>query len=406
MADVFWKGLQRRRAMQRTLTVTTADTGGTITVTVGGTKSVIVTPTTTGTTLTATEIAAACELSTEPEFEEITWTSALAVVTAVGPDDGRPITIAKTDGGSNATTLATSVAALSPNDLTDAANYAGGALPVNGDRLVLQDTNVPILWNLAGLTGVTFTVLRKATFTAAVGLPDLNPAGYPEYRSTHLEPAGTAIEVEGAAFDQARQFRFKSTAGSAVTVTVRGGNRSALGSEVVEVHGLPAASILQVAGGSVAVAPKVGQTATVGTLVASNATLTIGSGATLGTVAGPSLVDVTASILSSWSNTLALDGGDVSVGGAAAGVLQIDSGRVVWRSTGNPGNSPAIGSGATLDLSQAPSTLTIGGTVALYAGGTLNDSAGRGGNYSLQTIRATLAEVTWITSNGRTFAVS
>lgn len=404
MADIFWRGLQRRRAHVRTLTVTTADTGGTITVTVGGTKSVIVTPTTTNTTTTATEIAAACEASTEPEFEEITWTSSGAVVSATGPDDGAPITVAKTDGGTNATTLATLTAALSPYDANDGANYVGGVLPGNSDRLVLQDTDVPLKYNLDGLTAVTFTILRKSTYTGSIGLPDVNPAGYPEHRATHLECAGVTIEVEGASGDQAGQFRFKSTAGSAVTLTVRGGSAGAVGYEVVEVYGTPASSVLRVSGGSVAVAPKVGQTATLGTLLATNASLRVGSGVTLS--GGPSFTNVSASILSSWSGTLALDGGDVSVGGAAAGVLQIDAGRVTWRSTGNPGNSPAIGSGATLDLSQAPTTLSIGGTVALYAGGTLDDSAGRGGNYSLQTVRATLAECSWLTSNGRTFAIS
>lgn len=404
MADVFWKGLQRKRAMVRTLTVTTAATGGTITVTVGGTKSVEVTPTTTNTTTTATEIAAACEASTEPEFEEITWASSTNTVTATGPDDGAPITVTKTDGGTNSTSITTTTAALSPHDVSDGANYAGGAAPANLDRLVLQDSNVSLLYNLAALTAVTFTVLRKSSFTGGVGLPDTNPAGYPEYRDTHLKPAGTAIEVEGSPFDQAGQFRFESTAGSAVTLTVRGGSPGAVGSEVVEVHGLPAASVLRVAGGSVAVAPKVGQVATLGTLTASNASLRVGSGVTLS--GGPALTNVSASVLSSWSGTLALDGGDVSVGGAAAGVLQVDAGRVTWRSTGNPGNSPAVGSGATLDLSQAPATLTIGGTITLYAGATLDDGAGRGGNYSLQTVRCTLDEVRWVTSNGRTFAVS
>lgn len=404
MADVFWKGLQRARAMVRTLTVNTADTGGTITVTVGGTKAVVVTPATTNAATTAAAIAAACAASTEPEFQEITWASSGAVVTATGPADGAPITVAKADGGSNSTTLATATAALSPSDVADGANYAGGAAPANGDRLVLQDTAVPLKYNLAALTAVTFTLLRKDTFAGSVGLPDTNAAGYPEYRPTHLELAGTGIDIEGAAADAAGQFRLRSTAGSAVTATVRGGSRAAVGSEVVELYGTPASSVLRVSGGSVAVAPKVGQTATLGTLLASNASLRVGSGVTLS--GAPALTNVSAVILSSWSGTLTLDGGDVSVGGAAAGAFTLDAGRLTWRSTGNPGNSPGIGSGATLDLSQAPATLSIGGTVALYAGGTLDDGAGRGGNYSLQVVRGTLDEVKWVTSNGRTFAIS
>ncbi len=405
MADVFWVGRQRQRAKVMTLTVTTADTGGTITVTVGGTKSVVVTPSTTNTTTTATEIAAACASNIEPEFGEITWTSATNVVTATGPENGTPVTITKADGGSNSTTLATPTAALSPSDVNDAANYAGAALPGNGDRLVLQDTDVPLLWNLDALTSVTFTILRKSTFAGSVGLPDVNPAGYPEYRATHLECAGTAIEVEGSPGDAAGQFRFRSTAGSAVTFTMRYGAAAAVGDEVVELYGTPASSVYRIAGGSVAIAPKVGQTATAGTLTATDASLRVGSGVTLGSVAGPSLRNVTASVLSSWSNTLTLDGGEVTVGGAATGSLTIDGGRVVWRSTGNPGATLNVGSGGTLDLSQAPAALTLGGTVNAYAGSVIDDSAGRGGAV-VKTVRCTLGEITWLTPNDKTYTPS
>ncbi|HYH65587.1 MAG TPA: hypothetical protein VD866_12895 [Urbifossiella sp.] len=403
MADIFWVGRQRRRAMVRTLTVTTAVTNNTVTVTVGGTKSVAVTPSTTNTTTTATEIAAACEASTEPEFEEITWTGATNVVTAVGPEDGAPITISRTDGGGNVTVLATTVAALSPNDLTDAANYAGGVAPDDLDRLVLQDTSVPILYNLGGLTTKTFTVLRKDTFTGSVGLPDTNANGYPEYRATHLETAGVTIEVEGTDRDGPGQFRFKSTAGSAVTLTVRYGRPAAIGQEAVEVFGTPAASVYSVAGGSLAVAPKVGQTAAVGTLTASDASLRIGSGVTIS--AGPTLTNVTAVVLSSWTGALVLDGGAVEVGGAAAGSVTIDGGRVAWRSTGNP-NAVSVGSGGVFDLTQAPATLTFGATVQAYAGCVINDAAGRGGNPVVKTVRCTLQEIDWRTPNDKTYTPS
>ncbi|HYH63953.1 MAG TPA: hypothetical protein VD866_04575 [Urbifossiella sp.] len=406
MADIFWVGRQRRRAMTRTLTVTTADTGDTITVTTGGTKSVVVTPSTTNTTTTAAEIAAACEASEEPEFEEITWTSATNVVTAVGPEDGAPITISKTDGGTNATVLATTVAALSPNDLGDAANYAGAALPANLDRLVFQDGSVPVLYNLAAFTGVTYTVLRRDTYIGAIGLDDVNPNGYPEYRPTHLETAGATIEIEGTDRDAPGQFRFKSTAGGAVTVTIRGGVPAPIGEEVVEVYATGAASVYQIAGGALAIAPNVGQTATVGTLTATDASLRIGSGVTLGSVAGTLLQDVTALILSSWSNGLTLDGGEVTVGGAGTGALTIDGGRLVWRSTANPANSPTVASGGTLDLTQAPKVLTIGGTVSLYAGATLDDRNGRGGNYAAQCVRCTPQEVNWLLPNNKTLTLS
>lgn len=405
MANVFWRGgRQRARAQVATLTVTTASTGGTITVTVGGVKSVVVTPTTTNTTTTATELAAALAASTEPEFQEITWTSSGAVVTGTGPADGTPFTISKTDGGSNATTLAaTATAPLSPYDAADAANYAGGALPTASDTLVLQDGDVPMKFGLTALTDA-FPVVRKETYTGSIGLPDTNPAGYPEYRTTHLELAGTSITVEGSSRDVPGQFRLKSTAAGAVTLTYSGGSPGQLGSEVLEVHGLPASSVLNVTGGSVAVAPKVGQTATLGAWRGTNASFRVGSGVTIS--AGAALQNVTASVLSSWSGTLTLNGGDVTVGGAAAGTVVLEAGRMTWRSTGNPGNSPVVGSGAELNLALAPAALTIGGTVAAYEGCRIDDSAGRGGNYALNAVHCTLADFTWLTANNKTYTLS
>ncbi|HYH63583.1 MAG TPA: hypothetical protein VD866_02690, partial [Urbifossiella sp.] len=118
------------------------------------------------------------------------------------------------------------------------------------------------------------------------------------------------------------------------------------------------------------------------------------------------LQDVTAVILSSWSGTLVLDGGAVEVGGAAAGSFTIDGGRMAWRSTGNPGATLAVGSGGVLDLTQAPATLTFGGTIQAYAGCVINDSAGRGGNPVVKTVRCTLQEIDWRTPNDKTYTPS
>jgi hypothetical protein len=404
MADVIWRGLQRARAQVATLTIGTASTGGTITVTVGGTKSVIITPTTTNTTTTATELLAALQACTEGEFTEITWTSSGAVVTGTGPADGAPFTIAKTDGGSNATTLASSATApLSPHDAADGANYSTGAIPAAADRLVFQDGDVSVKYGLTGLTNA-ISVLRRDTYTGAIGLPDQSANGYVEYRRTHLDVDATAIVIEQSAGDFAGQFRLECTSAAACTLTVTGGSPAQLGAEVVDIYGLPASSVLNVAGGSVLVAGKVGQTATVATWLGTRASFRFGSGVTL--TAGERLRDVTALVLCSWSGSLTLDGGDVTVGGSAAGSLVIDGGRVVWRSTGNPGNSPAIGSGGSLDLTQAPKTLTIGGTVAAYAGGALDDTAGRGGNYALQWVRCTPQEFDWRLPPNKTATLS
>lgn len=409
MATVTWVGRQRARAQRGTLTVGTADTGGTITVTVGGRKSVIITPTTTNTTTTATEIAEACAASAEPEFAEITWESATNVVTFTGPDDGAPITVAKTDGGSNSTTLVLSATApLSPHDVGDAANYSGNALPTGGDTLVFEASDVDAKYNAAALTGVTLAaVIRRASFTGRLGLPAENPAGYVEYRTAEVELDAPAVLIEMADGDAAEQIRIRSVSSSAVTFTVQGdGSTAAVGGEVVQVRGLPASSILCANGGSVAVAPLAGQTATVLTLLAQNATVWLGSGVTLGAA---TFTDCTFRLDCSATTLTMLEGGSGDVRGAAAvgnSGLKVYAGTLTWRSTGATGNSPLVGPAGTLDFSQAPAAVTVGGTVALYPGATWRDPASKVASYSLNTVNCGLGAVTTDVGVNRTLAVS
>src|SRR5947209_2146490 len=119
MALVSFVGKQIKRAKKMTLTIGTAAVDGPITITVGGTKAIAVTPTTTNTTTTAAEVAAACTDTGDGEFDELTFSASGAVMTVLGPEDGAPFTLTRTDGGSNATTLATPVLPLSPHDLAD-----------------------------------------------------------------------------------------------------------------------------------------------------------------------------------------------------------------------------------------------------------------------------------------------
>lgn len=410
MAVVTWVGKQIARAWKKTLTVNTADTGDTITLTGGNSQAIVLTPTTTNTTTTAAEIAAAITAA-GGVFVDLTATSSGAVVTLVGPDDGAPVTFSKSDGGTNSTALATVDTPLSPHDLNDPVNYSGGALPVDAtDSLLFEDSGVDAKYNADALSAIALVspgLVRRATYTGRLGLPTTNAAGYPEYRVTDLQWKATDFSWEASEQDQPGQFRLRAMhTGSAVTATITGPSSNAqVGRESLELYGLPASSVVTLIGGSLALSPLQGQSCTVLTLNALNATVSIGASATL---SGTARFDnCTARIRTSWTTSLTVDGpSQVEIGGSAAGTLVIDGGTVVWRSTGNPGNSPIIGSGAVLDLETAPASLTIGGTVALYGGGALLDGAGRGGNYAVQLVRATLAEVTWRTVSNKTFTLS
>lgn len=411
MGDVRWVGRQKTRAQIGTITINTASTGGTITVTVGGVRTVVITPTTSNTTTTAAELAAACEASTEPEFTEIAWTSALAVLTFTGPDDGTPVTVAKTDGGSNATTLALNATApLSPNDVGDVLNWDTGVLPTTGDLPVAEDTDVPMKWNLDAIADAIATFTRRSTYTGTIGLPDVNAKGYREYRKTHLELNCVSILIEQPQSDGAGQVRIKSTTSSAATVNVVGsGGGAQVGSEALEIHGTPASSVLNVTGGSVAVAPLASQSGTLTSLTARNATVRVGPGVTWTT---PTLTGTTAELKSGWSGVLTVNGGEVTTLGAAgivsSGTVVVESGTLVWRSTGGMGASPIIGGGGKIDLSQAPSSVASSGTVQMYQGSALDDSAGAGSlaGLAFKTVRCGLNEVTVLTAPNKTFTLS
>lgn len=410
MATVTWVGKQRKRAQAGTLTVTTADTGGTITVKVGGRKAVIVTPSTTNTTTTAAEIAAACKASAEGEFAEITWTSSGAAVTFTGPEDGAPITVAKTDGGTNATTLSASVTApLSPHDLADAANYSGNALPSATDALVFEDSGIDAKYNAAALTAIPLaSVTRRKSYTGRIGLKSQNPRGYAEYRTAEVELDAPIVLIESADSDATEQVRIKSVSAAAVTLTVQGdGSTAPLGAEAVQVRGLPANSVLRANGGSVQVAALAGHTAALATVLAQKATVWLGAGVTL---TDATFTNCQARVDCSATTLKQLEGGTCDVRGAAAvgnSGLKVYAGTVTWRSTGATGNSPLVGKDGVLDFGQAPAGVTVGGTVALYSGSTFSDPAGKvATGYNVNTVNCRLEDVKLIVGVNKTFAIT
>ena len=409
MAVVTYVGKQIARAWQKTLTVGTASPAGTITATGGNGQAVVVTPTTTDPTTTAGEIVTAMQ-NAGGVFTELAISSIGAIITLIGPSDGAIVTFSKTDGSANVTTLATVFAPLSPSDVADPLNYSTGLLPVSTvDSLTFEDSSVSLKYNLTALAAITLAapgLTRRTTFTGQIGIPTTNPLGFPEYRDTELSIKADTYLWESSPSDGAQEFRILNTfSASAVTVTVQGsGSNAQVGQESLQIRGLPAASIVTVIGGSLTVAPLQGQACTILTLVAVDGTLSIGPSTTLsGTV---KLVNCNARIKSSWTTSLTMNGGTVEIAGSAAGVIVNEGGRLVWRSTGNPGASPILGSGALLDLSQSPATLTISGTIQMYAGSALYDPAGRGGNWAVKTVHCRIDEVTITTEDNGTYTKS
>jgi hypothetical protein len=205
MANVRWLG--GAAAVKQVTTVTIANTwatADTVTLTVGN-KALIVTI---GAAFGVNDVAAALNAAINaadkttgligsesrnvggqeiPEFTDFSSTVLGAVVTITGNDAGKPFTISasETTAGTGTATAATATAATGPNHADNAANYQGGALPVNNDVLYFDTGDVDCLYGLGYFrTGtIALTVSFSNDWTGQLGLPPVNvDGGYAEYR--------------------------------------------------------------------------------------------------------------------------------------------------------------------------------------------------------------------------------
>jgi hypothetical protein len=200
MALVAWIGNGQATQQVEQATVTAVTPGGTLTATLNG-KSITYTCVVGDTTTTAAA-AWVTLLSNQgtapPEFNEESWSSAANVVTATANVAGTPF--AGVPGGlvfSAAAGAALTPAHVTPNsspaDVANPANWlrlGANSLPQAGDDAVIANTSVPLLWGLGALSTVRLNSwTRWQSFSGTVGLPEVNPGGYYEYRQTYLQLA-------------------------------------------------------------------------------------------------------------------------------------------------------------------------------------------------------------------------
>lgn len=405
MATVKWIGAAQTTPQVDTVTITANNVATTYQVTINGkTVSVIGQA---STALTATALQAATDASTEPEFAELTWGAVNgSAFTVTGPSDGSPFTMsASVTGGTGTISRTTTTTAGGPNDVSLAANYSTGSLPGAGDDLVLELSDVSLLYNLDALSAIDLgSFTRRSSFTGRVGLSDVSAGGYREYRGKELQVDSESITIETPGSDGAGQVRILSLSSAAVTLSVLGdGSAGGLGSEPVSIRGLPASSVVSVTGGGLAVATAAGDVATIATLSVIGGSVRLGSGVTLTTA---TLRDADARFDCSCT-TLGVDGnGTITVlGNAAVTTLTVDGGTIDWRSTGSPG-AITIGSGGAITYSRAPASVAIT-SATIHPGGVWSDPAGRVTRpYSLVISRGSISEVSLDVGVGRTLQVS
>ena len=296
MTTTYWSPNSITTAQVDTVTITAVAVGGTLTFTING-KSLTYTCITGDTTSTAaTALQALLSASTiPPEFTEITFTVASAVITCTAATPGTPFTMTTSSGGGATLSQVHTTANASPSDVGLAANWNRGgsaALPQATDDVIIANSAVPLLWNLTALAAIRFGTFRRwQTFTGTIGLPENNPLGYIEYRPTYFQFKGpnggnlvmTLGEMTGSGPSRERY----DLQDQQYTCTVLASG-SAADNYAVRIKGSSSSSIVNVLNTSVGVAMLPGETASLASAVVDGGgTLALGSGVTIaGAVTG------------------------------------------------------------------------------------------------------------------------
>lgn len=336
----------------------------------------------------ATTIAAAWNALTAangyPEFAEITaLATSGGALTLTADVKGKPFTctVSSTETNGDAADAqtfgtASTVANSGPNDWSTATNWSGGAVPVDSDDVIIEDSAVDILYGLdqSSIQPTSLTIRRN--YTGKIGLPNRNAGGYEEYREKYLKIGPTTLTV-GVGDAGAGSSRIKIDAGTDQTAVTVHHTAAPVDSNsyAFTFKGTHASNTLTVKSGSVGVAPYASETATLTALnvgylnnVAGDSNVFLGSGCTLTTITqtGGNLV------VQNNATTITMQGGTLSMRGAATiTTLHINEGTVFDESTGTY-TTVNVGAGGVYDSSRLLSAKTIT-TANLRAGSGVRD---------------------------------
>lgn len=242
-----------------------------------------------------------------PEFQEITASRSGDDIILTADTAGVPFTCSLTplesdgspaggaeqtiEGAAVATNGSTTTTSTGPNDWSSVMNWSDGAVPADGDTVIIENSSISILYGLSNAT-VDLTELNiRSTFTGTIGLPDHN-GKYAEYRTTHLTLGTTAgaMTLKVGEGDGHGSGRIKISIGTVVNICTCVVFATGRGLDA----GLPAFLFKAASGANhtleaygnseVGVGVLAGDTATIVTLtVAGNAQVRCGTGVTLTT---------------------------------------------------------------------------------------------------------------------------
>jgi len=340
------------------------EVGDVFTLTMGG-KSVSYTAAAATVADVTAGLASGVNSSAIPEFSEIVATDEATRILLTTRTPGKPFAVTgdATDGGSADTqTLAISEITPSsgPEHWDTAANWTAGAVPADGDDVIIGHTNASIRYGL-DQSGVTLASLSVAgVYEGEIGLPAVavgeNGAAYFQFRDRFLKiGADAALIGDGEGLGAARILLDLDAADAAITVEK---TAQPLSGAAVTLQNTGAAATLSVERGSVATGQPGDEAASFATIRQTGGQLRIGAGATVDTL---EISDQAQCELAADVTTLTQTGGELTVDGAAAlGNVTITAGRLFHRASGDITDLTVAGETAQVSFRGNLASRTVG----------------------------------------------
>ena len=277
------------------------------------------------------------------------------------------------EGSGTATTGSTTTANSGPNDWSVAANWSTGAVPVDSDDVVLENSNVDILYGLSQTSIDLASLTIKQSFTGKLGLPKRNAGGYEEYRTDYLTLNSCVLLTvgEGPGSGSGRLKIHVGTNAACTANVYNTGSPAENGLHALILKGSPANSVLNANKGTIDVCPFAGETATITTMrlgyrdnPASDVTVRCGSGVTLTTITkNGGQLETNSAIGTSITNTA---GEAVLRGSGNIAQLTVLGGTVRMNNTGTLGGNTVVAEDGWLDFGQDQQAKTVTNPIEIY----------------------------------------
>lgn len=319
------------------------------------------------------DLVAAWNLSTIPEFAEVTAEAAATTgaLTLTADVPGRPflVSVSTTEAGggpadSQTFDRAALVASSGPQHWDAAANWSGGAVPANGDEVIIDGGNVDLSYGLEQSSVTLAALIITQGYTGRIGLPDVHTSGstrYFEYRPRSLAIGAAAVRIGGGSGSGSGRIRLDTGATATVLSIFGTGQAAENGQPAIRWIGAHAANEVQITRGTLGIALGADETAELALLragyqtnAAGDVQVRCGSGTVIaaveqsgGTVALPAD-----------SSQVVLTGGELQLEDGAHASLLIDGGRCYYRSPGTLGDVQ-VGGGGAIDFSRDMRSRTV-----------------------------------------------